>query len=115
MMKNSRRLEKVYRRIEKALFDILTKPEPELAENEREQVKSVARSLLQTLKDEKFVLDWRNKPRAKGAVLQAIEVVLDQELPDAYDENIYTTKCANIYRHVFDAYFGEGDSIYAAA
>jgi type I restriction enzyme R subunit len=100
---------------EKALFDILTKPEPELTEKEREQVKSVARSLLQTLKDEKFVLDWRNKPRAKGAVLQAIEVVLDQGLPEAFDEKIYTAKCANIYRHVFEAYYGDGQSIYAAA
>lgn len=100
---------------EKALFDILTKPEPELTEKEREQVKSVARSLLQTLKDEKFVLDWRNKPRAKSSVLQAIEVVLDRELPDAYDETIYAKKCATIYRHVFDAYTGGGDSIYPAA
>lgn len=100
---------------EKALFDILTKPEPELSDKEREKVKAVARSLLQTLKDEKFVLDWRNKPRAKSAVLQAIEVVLDKGLPDAYDENIYATKCATIYRHVFDAYSGGGQSIYAAA
>ena len=100
---------------EKALFDILTKPEPELTEKEREQVKAVARSLLQTLKDEKFVLDWRNKPRAKGAVQQAIEVVLDRGLPDAYDENLYNAKCANIYRHVFDAYHGGNESIYTAA
>jgi len=100
---------------EKALFDILTKPEPALTEKEREQVKSVARSLLQTLKDEKFVLDWRNKPRAKGAVLQAIKVVLDQGLPEAYEEDIYTAKCTNIYRHVFEAYSGAGESIYAAA
>lgn len=44
----------------KAVFDILTKPEPELTEKERDQVKVVARTLLQTLKDEKFVLDWRS-------------------------------------------------------
>jgi len=57
---------------EKALFDILTKPEPELTEKEREQVKTVARSLLQTLKDEKLVLDWTKKEQARGAVRQVI-------------------------------------------
>lgn len=100
---------------EKALFDILTKPAPQLSEKEREQVKGVARSLLQTLKDERFVLDWRNKPRAKSAVMQAIEVVLDKGLPEAYDEGVYAVKCGTIYRHVFDAYSGNGESIYAAA
>ncbi len=100
---------------EKAVFDILTKPEPELSEKEREQVKAVARALLQTLKGEKLVLDWKSKPRARGAVQQAIEVVLDQGLPEAYDEDVYKAKCATIYRHVFDAYHGGGESIYAAA
>jgi type I restriction enzyme R subunit len=70
---------------EKALFDILTKPEPELTEKEREQVKAVARTLLQTLKDEKLVLDWTKKEQARGAVRQVIEVTLDRGLPDAYD------------------------------
>lgn len=98
---------------EKAVFDILTKPEPELTEKERDQVKVVARTLLQTLKDEKFVLDWRSKPRAKGEVLKAIEVVLDDGLPEAYDEDLYSAKCASIYRHVFEAYHGGAASIYA--
>ena len=61
------------------------------------------------------MLNWRNKPRAKGAVVQAIEAVLDKGLPEAYDKDVYIAKCANIYRHVFDASYGDGESLYAAA
>jgi type I restriction enzyme R subunit len=100
---------------EKALFDILTKPEPDLTDKEREQVKTVARSLLQTLKDEKLVLDWTKKEQARGAVRQVIEVTLDRGLPDAYDEETFYQKCDGLYRHVFDAYQGGPGGIYAAA
>jgi len=100
---------------EKALFDILTKPEPELTEKEREQVKAVARSLLQTLKDEKLVLDWTKKEQARGAVRQVIEVTLDRGLPDAYDEETFYRKCDGLYRHVFDAYHNGPEGIYEAA
>lgn len=100
---------------EKALFDILTKPEPELTEKEREQVKAVARSLLQTLKDEKLVLDWTKKEQGRGAVRQAIEVTLDRGLPEAYDEDLFNRKCDTLYRHIFDAYQSGREGIYAAA
>ncbi|WP_340239543.1 HsdR family type I site-specific deoxyribonuclease [Sulfitobacter pontiacus] len=100
---------------EKALFDILTKPAPELAEKEREQVKAVARSLLQTLKDQKLVLDWTKKEQARGAVRQVIEVTLDRGLPDAYDEETFYRKCDGVFRHVFDAYQSGPPGIYASA
>lgn len=100
---------------EKAVFDILTKPEPKLSEKEKAQVKAVARSLLERLKKDNLVLDWRNKPQTKGAVRQSIEIVLDGGLPDAYDEDIFNTKCDALYRHVFEAYHGGGQSIYAAS
>lgn len=69
----------------------------------------------QTLKTEKLVLDWRNKTQAKSAVQQAIKLTLDRGLPDAYDEAIFTRKCDSLYRHIYDAYQGGGESIYAAA
>lgn len=100
---------------EKALFDILTKPEPDLTAKEREEVKAVARSLLQTLKDEKLVLDWTKKEQARGAVRQVIEVTLDRGLPDAYDEETFYRKCDGLYRHVFDAYQGGPDGLYTSA
>ena len=100
---------------EKALFDILIKPEPELTEKEREQVKAVARSLLQTLKNEKLILDWTKKEQARGAVRQLIEVTLDRGLPDAYDEETFYRKCDGVFRHVFDAYHSGPPGIYASA
>ncbi|MEX3314762.1 type I restriction enzyme endonuclease domain-containing protein [Sulfitobacter sp. PS-8MA] len=100
---------------ENAVFDILTKPEPELNEKERDQVKAVARDLLQVLKDEKLVLDWTKKEQARGAVRQAIEIALDRGLPDAYAEDVFNKKCDILYRHVFDAYQTGREGIYAAA
>ncbi|PJE33760.1 Type I restriction enzyme EcoR124II R protein [Pseudooceanicola marinus] len=100
---------------EKAVFDILTKPVPELTDKEREQVKAVARSLLRSLKDEKLVLDWTKKEQGRGAVRKAIEVTLDRGLPDAYDEDLFNRKCDTLYRHIFDAYQTGREGIYAAA
>ena len=100
---------------ELALFDILTKPEPELSDKERAEVKKVCKALLETLKAEKLVLDWRNKSQARGAVKQAIEIVFDKGLPDIYSEGLYETKCAATFNHIFSNYAGGGDSIYTAA
>lgn len=100
---------------ELALFDILTKPVPVLADKEQAQVKKVCKALLETLKGEKLVLDWRNKPQARGEVRRTIERVLDGGLPDIYDEDIYHAKCDAAYRHVFDNYYGAGETLYAAA
>ena len=49
-----------------------------------------------------------------GEVRLTIERLLDRELPEAYDESIYNTKCDAAYRHVYDAYYGGGESLYAA-
>ncbi|WNK01067.1 type I restriction endonuclease subunit R [Thalassospiraceae bacterium LMO-JJ14] len=100
---------------ELAVFDILTKPEPELTDKERTEVKKVCKALLETLKAEKLVIDWRNKSQARGAVEQAIKAVLDQGLPEVYDEAIYDAKCSATFNHVFSSYAGGGESIYNAA
>ena len=47
---------------ELAIFDLLTKPEPVLTDDEREIVKQSAKKLLEHL-HEKLVLDWRRRPR----------------------------------------------------
>lgn len=100
---------------ELALFDILIKPEMELAEKDKQSVKKVARSLLETLKKEKLVLDWRKKQQARADVLYTIETVLDEELPRSYSTEIYRKKCEMVYQHVYDNYYGAGRSIYDAA
>ncbi|HAG80098.1 MAG TPA: hypothetical protein DCL61_02780, partial [Cyanobacteria bacterium UBA12227] len=46
---------------ELAIFDLLTKPDITLTEKEKLDVKKVAKELLETLKQEKLVLDWRRR------------------------------------------------------
>ena len=99
---------------ELALFDILTKPEFDMTGTEKDEVKKVARSLLQTLKEAKLVLDWRKKQRSRADVYSTVKNVLD-ELPRAYTPEIYQQKCDLVYQHVFDSYQGEGQSVYVSA
>lgn len=96
---------------ELALFDILTKPEIDMTTKEKEEVKKVARTLLQTLKEAKLVLDWRKRQRTRADVYATVKIVLD-ELPRAYTPEIYQQKCDMVYQHVYDCYQGEGESIY---
>ena len=96
---------------ELAVFDLLTKPEMKMTDKEKQQVKKVAKDLLDTLKQEKLVLDWRKRQQTRAAVRLCIEQKLDQ-LPSPYTSSLYTTKCDITYQHVYEAYFGEGKSIY---
>jgi type I restriction enzyme R subunit len=97
-----------------AIYDLLMRPAPELTDAERLQVKRVAEHLLQVLKSEKLVLDWRKEQRARAAVRLAVETELDQ-LPEAFTTELFEQKCELVYRHVFDSYWDDGRSVYAAA
>lgn len=88
---------------ELAIFDILTKPDPELNDDDLELVKRIAKSLLEKLKAEKFVLDWRLKERAKAGVRSTIEEQLDG-LPTAYEDDIWKDKVGRTYQWVFERY-----------
>jgi type I restriction enzyme R subunit len=87
------------------------KPAPGLTEKERKQVKKVASDLLQILKREKLVLDWRKKEMTRPGVRQTIEIMLDY-LPEVFDKPLYEQKCDAVYQHVYDAYWGQGRSVY---
>jgi len=69
---------------ELAVFDLLTRPDIELSEKEKDQVKKAARSLLETLKRERLVLDWRKKQQERAKVLTTIKNILDSGLPRIY-------------------------------
>ena len=97
---------------ELALFDILTKPEFDMTDAEKAEVKKVARMLLQTLKEAKLVLDWRKKQGTRADVYTTVKTILDK-LPRAYTPELYEQKCDTVYQHVYDSYQGEGRSIYA--
>lgn len=98
---------------ELALFDLLTKPEMELTGKDREQVKQGTKALLERLKLEKLVIDWRKREQTRAAVRQMIEIALDEFLPTPYIKEIFNTKCERVYQHVYDAYAGQGRSLYA--
>jgi type I restriction enzyme R subunit len=98
---------------ELTIFDILTRPGPDLTSDEREEVKKVAKQLLAKLKD-LLVLGWRLKVGARAQVRLAIEDALDDGLPRAYSKDLYQTKCTAVFEHVYESYQGEGKSVYTA-
>jgi len=98
---------------ELTVFDILTRPGPDLTDQEREEVKKVAGQLLQRLKD-LLVIGWRQRVGSRARVRLAIEDALDDGLPRAYSNELYETKCAAVFEHVYESYQGEGKSVYTA-
>ena len=82
---------------ELAIFDLLTKPEPDLNDKERDQVKGAARKLLETV-TEKLVLDWRKRNQTKAVVQVTVGQTLDQELPDIYTPELFDQKVAVVFR-----------------
>jgi type I restriction enzyme R subunit len=100
---------------ELAIFDLLTREEVALSENEREQVKRVARELLATLKREQLTLDWKKRQQTRAQVREAVEKALDAGLPSAYTTDVYQRACGAVYQHLYDAYTDADHSVYAQA
>jgi type I restriction enzyme R subunit len=94
---------------ELAIFDLLIRPNIKLNKKEREQVKQVAKELLDTLKAERIVLDWRKQQKTRAAVRVAIFDALEQ-LPEPYTKDLYEQKCEVVYQHVYEAYAGMGQN-----
>ena len=99
---------------ELTIFDILTRPGPKLSGEERDEVKKVAHHLLERL-NALLALDWRMRASARAQVRLAIEDALDEGLPNAYTKDVYQTKCNALFEHVYESYFGDGDSVYVDA
>jgi type I restriction enzyme R subunit len=98
---------------ELVIFDILTRPAPELHADERAEVKKVARELLTRLK-QLLVLNWRQKSTARSQLKLAIEDVLDTGLPRAYGKPLYEQKCSAIFEHIYESYPERHQGVYAA-
>lgn len=99
---------------ELVIFDILTRPAPQLSGEERAEVKKVARELLTRLK-ELLVLNWRQKAAARSQLKLAIEDTLDHGLPSAYTTDLYGAKCAALFEHVYESYPERNAGVYAEA
>jgi type I restriction enzyme R subunit len=92
---------------ELTVFDILTRPGPDLTPEEREEVKKVARQLLDRL-TLLLALDWRRETRARAQVRLAIEDTLDSGVPRAYSPDLYQRKVAAVFEHIYERYGSGG-------
>ena len=99
---------------ELVIFDILTRPAPDLSTEERDEVKKVARELLARLK-ELLVLSWRQKATARSQLKLAIEDTLDTGLPRAFTPELFRAKCSAIFEHVYESYPERDTGVYSHA
>jgi type I site-specific restriction-modification system R (restriction) subunit len=97
---------------ELVIFDILTRPAPELSADERAEVKKVSRELLNKLKL-LLVLNWRQKSTARSQLKLTIEDVLDTGLPRTYTPELYRQKCSALFEHVYESYPERDAGVYA--
>ena len=88
---------------ELVIFDILTRPAPELSADKHAEVKKVARELLNKMKL-LLVLNWRQKSTARSQLKLTIEDVLDTGLPRTYTPELYRQKCSALFEHVYESY-----------
>jgi type I restriction enzyme R subunit len=98
---------------ELVIFDILTRPAPDLSPEERVELKKVARALLDRVK-ELLILNWRQKSSARSQVKLAIEDTLDSGLPPAYEKPLYEDKCSVLFEHFYESYPERHAGVYAA-
>jgi type I restriction enzyme R subunit len=98
-----------------AIFDILTRPGPDLDRKEIESIKLVCKDLLARLKTELLVLAWRKKRTTRASVRVEIEKMLDAGLPEKYTADLFEQKCGALFQHVLEKYPDEGESVYTKA
>jgi len=99
---------------ELVVFDLLTRPGPELNGEERTEVKKVTKQLLDRLKT-LIALDWRRQTQARAHVVMAIQDTLDKGLPRVYSPELYQQKCGVVFEHFYESYPDKDFNIYAQA
>lgn len=87
---------------ELVIFDLLTRPGPDLSTKERNEVKKVARELLAKL-SAVFVVDWQKTVHSRARIRDAIEETLE-ELPRAYTPDVFKAKAGAVFQHVYERY-----------
>lgn len=90
---------------ELAVFDVLTQPDPVLSPAKREEVKDIARALLDKLGTLFRGIDWHANPTMRAKVRSTIRTTL-RRLPDEYDDDLWDAKVAATVDWVFRRYGG---------
>jgi type I restriction enzyme R subunit len=88
---------------ELVVFDLLTRPGPELSTPERGEVKKVVRKLLGRLQAI-LTVDWKKTNQARAQVRVAIEDELDGGLPRAYTPDMFKAKAGAVFEHVYESF-----------
>jgi len=98
---------------ELAVFDILTKPKLKLSKKKEQHIKTMVKELVEKLKEQKFVLDWKKRTRTRADVQVTIEDILWERLPEPpYTLENKREKSILVYQHVYDSYYGASQSVY---
>lgn len=85
------------------LFDILKKEK--MTKAEEIKVKNAAKHLLKRLVEEQpkvLVQDWFKDTQTQANVKSAIEEVLDEDLPNSYDKELFQQKTKQLFGMIFD-------------
>ena len=97
---------------ELAIYDILTKPDIQMTLPQRQEVKSTVKNLIEVLKNDSLVLDWRKHQQSRAQVELKIAEILENGLPAVYEAMLFREKYEEIYQHIYESYYGEDKSIY---
>lgn len=89
---------------ELAIFDLLTTPEPKLTKTEEQQVKAVARQLLERLHGLVDAVDWLRGQETRGQVLSEIRVRLNDLPEQPYPQGLWDTKVERVWEFVTRRY-----------
>jgi type I restriction enzyme R subunit len=88
---------------ELVIFDILTRPAPELSDRGTRRGEEGARELLARLKA-LLVLNWRQKATARSQLKLTIEDTLDTACRAPMAPELYHQKCSAVFEHVYESY-----------
>lgn len=91
---------------ELAIFDLLTTPEPKLTKAEEQEVKRVAKRLLERLHELVDAVDWLRGQETRGAVWSEIRVRLNDLPEQPYPEVLWNAKVDQVWDFVLRRYAG---------
>lgn len=86
---------------ELVIFDILTRPAPELSDAERDEVKKVAKQLLTKVQSLLGTM-WKGTQQGRSKLQDVIKDTLDEGLPRAYDKPLYEAKVEAVFEHFYE-------------
>jgi type I restriction enzyme R subunit len=89
---------------ELAIFDLLTTPEPKLSNAQEQEVKRVARHLLERLHKLVDAVDWVRGQETRGAVWSEIRVRLNDLPEEPYPQVLWDAKVAQVWDFVLRRY-----------